>query len=516
MVVADCSIILRSTAGNLLRGIAEQGFLFIGELAVSNDKGKKAMALTANFSRAAFIAYLFLFFCMITSDAADSPFNERLNPVIKSSSSVSFSLFDRTLIQSAKFANSIDTVFSLLERTSNNSAKEQIILSAINTPGNFQEIVRLAGKANSLELSDRILMANVSKIRNGYDIVKLANLASKNEVRDAIIIKGSELADAFDKVLFFSQQCYYPENCDKILCNAEKFALSSFDFRILSLRAKTASGRDRLIRDGLTKCRNFQDVIDLCWRATDPELRDICSQKAFEYARSAADIAMCIELAGTDQQKAKLRSAALPEGAPSYPDRVKKMNEIRENYGVRLCDNGTSYFTPEQLSWIEELFQALPENFVRCSGEMYQFSDGSPFVLGTTFQHIYTNASSGAVTYSAPIIKMSDLSCREENKFKGLVVHELAHALHYTHEDVLNKFVQVFWPGAVLTTTGTNKTHTWTGAPKSPSVSDYGNSMPPEDFAESARLFWEDPEKMKKEFPDRYKFMKDNVFVSAR
>ena len=81
--------------------------------------------------------------------------------------------------------------------------------------------------------------------------------------------------------------------------------------------------------------------------------------------------------------------------------------------------------------------------------------------------------------------------------FDGLIVHEMTHRFQGQNPDVLRLWAKTFWPEGKL---------------KSPSASDYGNSKPSEDMADSVAEFFNDPENLQKTNPERYEFIKQHIW----
>ncbi|MBF0543306.1 MAG: hypothetical protein HQM08_02675 [Candidatus Riflebacteria bacterium] len=419
---------------------------------------------------------------------------------------------DRSLVNGARYHTSANDLILLLNKTQNKDARDQILLVGIRTPKNFQEISQLYANANSPDVANKILLDNVDKITDFGDLLKLANLAKSPNVRDAILLKGISKAQNLSQLITLSQRCYFPENCDQALLLGSSIATSSYDFFLMSNRTKTPTGKDRIIESGLGKCQNFEEVVDLGWTANSVSVKDKSAEEAVKYAKSQTDLQMAASLAGSPQEKDKISKLTLPDGNCSYRDRAKFMSQLSQKWGINIHDNTSTgfFFTYDQLIWIDQTLISLPKEFLSYTHEIFPMNNGSPFVFGQTVQNFVKTGNDTSFTPQLPFIRISDTGCREEKLFKGTLVHEMTHSMDYQLPGLLESFVKQFWPSAKAVSDGV--TINWQGSPESSSVSDYGNSMPREDLAESARMFWAEPNKMKAQFPDRYQFIKDNVF----
>lgn len=165
---------------------------------------------------------------------------------------------------------------------------------------------------------------------------------------------------------------------------------------------------------------------------------------------------------------------------------------IKQKYNVTLVDGKnwdgeweyatSGQWNSEKTKILEETLGKLPQGFLgnaksfALQDRVYDAEDGSE-LLGIGGE---------------PIILSNN-----DDDFAGTVVHELTHRFQGSNPDAMRLWAQTFWPNGVL---------------KSSSASDYGNTNPAEDMAESVRVFFQDPEKLKASDPERYEFVKNYIW----
>jgi hypothetical protein len=172
------------------------------------------------------------------------------------------------------------------------------------------------------------------------------------------------------------------------------------------------------------------------------------------------------------------------------------LNRLR-GYGLKIVGgligqgpaNKGYLWTVDQLAYLVKVVQTLPALFRFCTLDFQRVASfaGSSSILG----YVYAGT---------PRVFLTNRGVSNPTYFSETVVHEMAHCWYYTAKNTGVRAVweKTFWPAG--------------NVPISKSVSSYGCTNRYEDFAESVRLYWENGDYMKSHFPDRYKFIKDNVF----
>lgn len=157
--------------------------------------------------------------------------------------------------------------------------------------------------------------------------------------------------------------------------------------------------------------------------------------------------------------------------------------EMKSKYKITAVD-GTAQWTERQLEEANKVLATLPASFRTCTKEIKRMVsyNGNSNVLGW-------------VQMGIPTVHITNSACKE-GTFQGTIVHEMTHTFQAKYPDVTNAWINQFWPNGRL---------------KSSSVSMYGNTQPVEDMAESVRAYWQSGDQMKRQYPDRYEFIKEKI-----
>jgi hypothetical protein len=160
---------------------------------------------------------------------------------------------------------------------------------------------------------------------------------------------------------------------------------------------------------------------------------------------------------------------------------------IQAAFGIEASSDTASWEASE-LHMAGQVLKTLPPYFRQAT---------------TGIIRVKAGRSSGVAGYVemnvAPIVHITDVGAYYK-VFSGYLVHEMTHCFQMSHKDILNKWEDRFWDSFLF----------WSD-PNTPSVSDYGNTNPKEDMAESMRKYWEDGPYLKRNYPDRYEFLKTYV-----
>ncbi len=101
----------------------------------------------------------------------------------------------------------------------------------------------------------------------------------------------------------------------------------------------------------------------------------------------------------------------------------------------------------------------------------------------------------------APVVFLTNAGA-DYRGISGWLVHEMTHCFQMTHPDTIEAWEDNFWSGFAFFS-----------APKTPSVTDYGNTSAKDDMAESVRKYVTLGKLMKESFPDRYEFIRVNIMA---
>ncbi|MBI3039791.1 hypothetical protein HYY75_12230 [bacterium] len=182
-----------------------------------------------------------------------------------------------------------------------------------------------------------------------------------------------------------------------------------------------------------------------------------------------------------------------PTQPPNYPPATYPVSgiaglkgEMKAKFGITASDGDGAEWSQRQLEEANKVLATLPESF-RSSTKTIQRDAiyRSPGVLGY-------------VRMGIPTVHLLNSSTRQ-GTFQGTLVHEMTHTWQAEHMNVTNQWERTFWPQGKF------------GGARPPSVSQYGNSQPLEDMAESVRQYWQAGSQMRRTHPDRYEFIKKYV-----
>jgi len=177
--------------------------------------------------------------------------------------------------------------------------------------------------------------------------------------------------------------------------------------------------------------------------------------------------------------------------------------EISATYGISATDGKDETYpsgehwtagiwSESELVTLKELLAKFPEVFssktktIYRTGKFYE-KDGSEATDTMGFfnpqdrtVHIMDHPWARGATYA-----------------QGTMAHEMTHAFQAECPDVMASWKTQFWPSGTT--------------PKSPSPTEYGNSQPTEDMAESVMTYVQNGTSMKTSNAERYEFIKTNV-----
>ncbi|MBF0546989.1 MAG: hypothetical protein HQM08_21285 [Candidatus Riflebacteria bacterium] len=427
---------------------------------------------------------------------------------------------ENVLLEGAKKLSSAMEIIALQRETINPTVKNQIILNGIHTPKNFAEVQLLVDAATNSSVKDKVISENIDICSNWAEYSRLSELASNPSIKNEVITKGILKTDSLGKAIFLAERSSSADAEGKALLEkCTPFAKTPFDYQILARNAIDPY-KSKILLKALGIFNSFEDLYDLGSLSGSPNVKNAFAEKLLALGTAKSDMDKILPFANNSNLLNNIQQLKdqLPDNPPAYRDCAQLMNEIKTKWGVNIHDNLTQQdrWTYQQLQWIDGVFQTLPKEFIKQTSELIPVSGGNPFVFGSTIQASQLNKKNGQWVNAPPIVRMHEMGERFEiadgGGFKGTLVHEMAHAVTFQNPSLLYAWENQFWPGGKNVFDPATAQNIYNGSLKSPSVSDYGNTEPKEDFAESARLFWQDPVKMKKEFPDRYQFMKDKVF----
>lgn len=187
---------------------------------------------------------------------------------------------------------------------------------------------------------------------------------------------------------------------------------------------------------------------------------------------------------------------------PEDSDEVKKLKaEIKEKYGVDAVNDGgqiAAGWTIDQLRVLEGVFEDLPENFRSMTKKVVRQSvkvDQGRILTGVSGE-VFPDIPDTVFIFNNGVT--SKPTADANAYFRATLIHEMGHTFHAQNDQIFSEWKNRFWGGGDQKST-------------SPSVSDYGESMPEEDFAESVSEYVCNGRNMKTENPERYDFVRENV-----
>ncbi len=175
------------------------------------------------------------------------------------------------------------------------------------------------------------------------------------------------------------------------------------------------------------------------------------------------------------------------------------MREIQSKFGIKLADGKTKEigqgtavtkkeWTQDEVEAVQDTLESLPGPFRKCTRNVQRVED-IKWPAGKI---------DGLHDPSSDTIYMADYAPFGLGYFKAILVHEMTHGFQGDdYPAAENLWAETFWRD---------------GKPKTSSVSDYGNSQPAEDMADSVAAYWANGPRMKETHPDRYAFIRDRIF----
>ena len=172
--------------------------------------------------------------------------------------------------------------------------------------------------------------------------------------------------------------------------------------------------------------------------------------------------------------------------------------EIKAKYGVTLL-NGKKWtsewevaapgtWTSKQAADLAALLAKIPARFRTCTtGIAMQQS-----LKDKEDGHEFSGLGGDPILISSNSIGADGFISLEE-----LAVHEMTHRFQDKYPDVERLWNDKFWPNGKQTRA---------------SITDYGNTNAAEDMAECVATFFVNPEKLKQQDPERYEFVKNNIW----
>ncbi|MBF0547665.1 MAG: hypothetical protein HQM08_24715 [Candidatus Riflebacteria bacterium] len=417
---------------------------------------------------------------------------------------------DQILLDGAKKLASTTEIITLSKEAHSKEIRDKILLSGINTPKTFNDIVAMIGVTDNSKVIDQIIQTNCDKCTR-FQMTRLADMTKAYIPQDETLSKALKKTTDFEQALDCANRMHYQDTTNKALLEVMKKAEFYFDYLILAGKA-TEPVKSQILLEGLKHCKTFDEIIDLGVRTTDQNILDKIVEKAIPLAKSSSDLKILSSWTKNTDLLKKIAETKLPETDPSQYNRLKLLKSLREKYGINIYDDGKARWTNEQLVWLDETLQTLPKHIIDAPSDILPAVSDNAFLLGDTRSEKFYNQATKKIETTTPVVRIYESGMRNEKTFKEYLVHEMTHAYISNKDGILNNWVHKFWPDAQPMITSA-VTVSWVGtAPNPPSVSDYGNVSPSEDLAESARMFWVDPVTMKQNYPDRYDFVYKYIF----
>ena len=188
---------------------------------------------------------------------------------------------------------------------------------------------------------------------------------------------------------------------------------------------------------------------------------------------------------------------AVPYSQVGTESNLAEAAAIKTKYGITVLDGKNwqdqwnsataAQWTSQQAAQFAAIMEKLPGNFRNCT---------RGFTMQSTIRDNDGNEPSGLggdpIMISNKAIGAGGWITMEE-----LVVHEMTHQFQAKNADVLRQWAAKFWPN---------------NQPVRSSITDYGNTDSGEDMAECVAAYFKDPEKMRQHDPERYEFIRQNIW----
>lgn len=173
--------------------------------------------------------------------------------------------------------------------------------------------------------------------------------------------------------------------------------------------------------------------------------------------------------------------SALPGDNVTPPAAGTVNSTMVSQFGISML-NSSAAWTADQAAAAYKVLASLPQGFRSCTKYIKRVG-GNGGILG----YVYLGD---------PTVHLCSSAVRP-GTFQGTLVHEMVHCYQARNNNVLQAFRSKFWPGNRMS---------------GRSVSSYGCTQSIEDMAECGRAYWAKGALMKRYYPARYEFMKQNVF----
>ena len=191
---------------------------------------------------------------------------------------------------------------------------------------------------------------------------------------------------------------------------------------------------------------------------------------------------------------------------PPPPALTKKY--FKTKYGITVA-KGDKDWSEQELKWLDSLFKILPDTISgKASLKTIERKKGKPGKFGSYDRKDKITIKDGA---HKPFDKFNGKT--EEKQFKGTVIHEWVHAVQYRsytnayHDTLVTKWMNEFkweysWKNRVATYKGDKRNL----------VTEYAETNPKDDMAESAMFYVLAPKVLKEKSLARYNWLKTNLF----
>lgn len=172
--------------------------------------------------------------------------------------------------------------------------------------------------------------------------------------------------------------------------------------------------------------------------------------------------------------------------------------EIKAKYGITLV-NGSKFtsewetadpgvWTSKEAADFAALMAKIPDKFRACTAAVAMQQNLKDAADG----HEFSGLGGDPILISDNAIGTNGYMTIDE-----LVVHEMTHQFQDKYPDIESLWNDTFWPN---------------GKQSRASITDYGNTNASEDMAECVATFFVNPELLRKQDPERYEFVKNNIW----